>query len=193
MLESRHSHGVWRPAGGARARIPAELLWAPALYLNLLLNFPPAAGLLAATPQPASGGPDAPWPAAAAAATPSRGTEGWAGARRRRSSASCCCCCCCCCCRRRRRRRCCRCFGRRSLRSCRPFLGYSGRATLSGEDRWAQPGPDGRAVGDVNSHLQFGSVPGGGGCSPGVWGGPRGLRPAPARRLCSLHSNFSSC
>lgn len=24
-------------------------------------------------------------------------------------------------------------------------------------------------------------------------GGPRGLRPAPARRLCSLHSNFSSC
>lgn len=24
-------------------------------------------------------------------------------------------------------------------------------------------------------------------------GGPRGLRPAPARRLCSLHSNISSC
>nr|XP_060511823.1 uncharacterized protein LOC132693051 [Panthera onca] len=87
--------------------------------------------------------------------------EGWAGVRRGRSSAPCC---------RLHRRRC--------LRSCSPFPGCSGPAALPSVDRWAHPGPDGGAVGHVNSHLQFGSVPGGGGCSPAV-----GAAPAVSARL----------
>lgn len=54
------------------------------------------------------------------------------------------------------------------------------------------PGPDGGAAGALDCHLRFGSVPGGGDCSPAVGAAPRSP-PASARRLCSLHSNFSSC
>lgn len=107
-----------------------------------------------------------------AAANPSRGTWKAAGVRRGRSSASC------------RRRR---------LRSCSPFLRGSGRAALPCVDRWAPAGPDGGAVGHVNAHLQFGSVPGsggGGGCSPAVEAAPavsaRLLRTASA--LCIVIS-----
>ncbi|XP_032487910.1 mannosyl-oligosaccharide 1,2-alpha-mannosidase IA-like [Phocoena sinus] len=56
------------------------------------------------------------------------------------------------------------------------------RSSTAAEDRWPQPGPDGRAVGHVNSHLQFGSVPGGGGGGGGGGGSPA-APPAVSARL----------
>lgn len=78
---------------GARARIPAELLWAPALYLNLLLNFPPAAGLLAAYRNPPAGarlppGPQQPPPQALPAGRKAGRGRGGGGARRPAAAAA---------------------------------------------------------------------------------------------------------
>lgn len=86
------------------------------------------------------------------------------------------------------------CYGcgfRRCLRSCLPWLGCSGPTALPCVDRCAHPGLTAEQP-TPEIPPPFGSVPSGPRCSPRGGGGPA-VSARLQRRLCSLHSNFSSC